>query len=549
MKKTTIVLFLISVFFLSFLPVKDTDFGWHYRCGHQFLTTGKLCLKNDFSYFLPHYQAYNPSFLYDIALAFVYNHLGFLGVSFLGAIIFTTAAFFIFQLLPGPFWLKMAAFYLIFWLSSSIFGLGLRSQIVSFLFFIITLSLLTRRSLDSPISHNPRPTSLLLPLIFLVWVNTHIGFFVGIVLLLFFLINQLIVTRRSSYIKNKTYQKIGYFSFLILASFFTTLLNPFGPQVYREIFRHFQAPLKTMIAEWVAPPVEQKVLVASLSIVAFIWQLAGIKERSALNERGHHQPPKSDGAKAQMPFWRDWGSVPRLWRGKGTRGGEKDGIELSPKALDNHLSLFKILLLLFFTLISLQARRHLPFFYTTLFYTILSSKLTPKFINYLDHDRVKDRLINQLALSLLISLTFVFAAINLPQTIAFHQSWENYCQKGLTAYPCQALAKTNLKNLSGHLYTAYEWGGFLIWQTPRLKVFSDGRMSAWKDEEGQYPYQVYLYIIQARPGWNEKLKKYKTDYLLIGNGTFLDLELQKNAAKYGWKETYRDDTATFYQKI
>jgi len=95
----------------------------------------------------------------------------------------------------------------------------------------------------------------------------------------------------------------------------------------------------------------------------------------------------------------------------------------------------------------------------------------------------------------------------------------------------------------------YEWGGFLIWQKPNIKVFVDGRMPAWKDENGKSPYQVFLEIIQTQPGWNEKLNKWKTNYLLIGNGSFLDLLLQKESKKYGWEEKYRDSIAVIYKNL
>ena len=72
-------------------------------------------------------------------------------------------------------------------------------------------------------------------------------------------------------------------------------------------------------------------------------------------------------------------------------------------------------------------------------------------------------------------------------------------------------------------------------------------MPAWKDENGNSPYQVFLEIIQTQPGWNKKLIKWKTDYLLINNGTFLDLLLQKESVKYNWQEVYRDDTAVIYK--
>jgi hypothetical protein len=536
-KKIIVILFLLSVFFISFLPVKDTDFGWHYRCGQQFLTTGKFCLKNEFSYFLPNYQAYNPSFLYDITLAAIYNHFGFVGIGLLGAVILTLCAFFIFQLFSGPTWLRIIAFYLIFWLSYSTFGLGIRSQTVSFLFFVITLFALTKKVENYfPVSNNKLQFSIFLPFLFLIWVNTHIGFFLGPVLLLFFFIEQIILT---AFRRPHKSGKLIFFLIILGLSLIVTFINPFGLNVYLEIFRHLQAPLNTMIAEWVAPPLWQKLLIITLSMITFIINV-------------------------------------------GVRLSDQNVVTEYYPVTTKKNNIFSIFLLLFFALITLQAQRNLPFFYTIFFYIILNLNFINKVIeNTLkeppkkqmaraeglltarnemstggreardriwENDHINRSTINQLALSLLASLAFVFAVINLPQTISFHQSWENYCNKGLIAYPCQALKKTNLKQLSGNLFTAYEWGGFLIWQTPKLKVFSDGRMSAWKDEKGQYPYQVYLYIIQARSGWNEILKKHKTDYLLIGNNTFLDLELQKKAAKYDWKETYRDDIAVFYRQ-
>jgi len=551
MNKITILVFLISVFFLSFLPVKDTDFGWHYRCGNQFLTTGKLCLKNEFSYFLPNYKAYNPSFLYDITLAFVYNHFGFLGVSFLGALISTLSAIFILKLFSCSTWLRIVVFYLIFWLSYSTFGLGLRSQMVSYLFFVITFFVLTKKSVENrnwlnrewrivienrkKKLENQFPISVLLPFLFLIWVNTHIGFFLGPILLGIFAVSNLSISflrkqessNSGSLIKleekpprldtinndktsevNQVYgqpsglslQLFGFVTFNFLAAF----LNPFGPKVYLEILRHFQAPLNTMIAEWVAPSFWQKVLIIISAMVGFVINV-GVDQRVD-PKRGRH---------IGLP-------------------------------LQNKSRLFNILLLLFFTLLALQARRNLPFFYTIFFYVFLQYS---KFSN----DRYQKW--NDLIISFLLSIFVIsFSLPSMPATIRFDISWNDYCQKSLITYPCQALEKTNLKQLSGNLYTAYEWGGFLIWQTPDLKVFTDGRMSAWKSEKepypgsGQYSYQVYLYIIQARKGWQEILKKYQTDYLLIGNGTFLDLELQKNAAKYGWKENYRDEVAVFYKK-
>jgi hypothetical protein len=134
--KIIIFLFLLSVFIISFLPVKDTDFGWHYRCGKEFLTKGKLCTKNDFSYFLPNYQSANPHLLYNILIAKIYDRFGFNGLSFLYGLMMALSGLIFIALSPSLLWIQIISFSLIFFLSYNVLGLGLRSQMVSYLFWL-----------------------------------------------------------------------------------------------------------------------------------------------------------------------------------------------------------------------------------------------------------------------------------------------------------------------------------------------------------------------------------------------------------------------------
>ena len=145
MKKITVILFLISVFFVGFFPVKDTDFGWHYQCGKEFLTSGSLCIKNNFSYFLPNYQTFYTGHLYDIILAFIFNHWGFLGVSFAGSIIFMITSF-VFIKLINNIELGFVTYFISFALSYSILRLGIRPQIITYLFLLILLKLLESKN-------------------------------------------------------------------------------------------------------------------------------------------------------------------------------------------------------------------------------------------------------------------------------------------------------------------------------------------------------------------------------------------------------------------
>ncbi|KKP36593.1 MAG: putative membrane protein [Candidatus Roizmanbacteria bacterium GW2011_GWA2_32_13] len=457
MKKIVVILFLISVLFISFLPVKDTDFGWHYRCGKEFLTAGVLCIKNNFSYFLPSYQSYYTGHLYDTILAFIYDHWGFLGISFVGSIIFTLTAL-VFIKLINSIKLSFVTYFISFILSYSILSLGFRPQIITYLFLLILLLLLK--------SKNKR-LFFLIPILFLFWVNLHIGFFIGLFVLIFFI-----------FYENKginRFQKL----FIIFISFLTTLINPFGLNVYREILNHLTSPLGQMIAEWVKPSFFHLFLITSFTIIGLI-------------------------------------------------------IIIKKKPIN----LFYLLLLIFFSFLSLSARRNLPLFYPIFFYITQDSFKSLKKLGWIQYEML---------ISIICSVIIFILIIYVPKTIEFDALWTEYCQKGQIVYPCQAIKK--FPQLTGNVFNTYEWGGFLIWQKPNNRVFVDGRMPAWRDENGKSPYQVFLEIIQTQPGWNEKLNRWKTNYILITNGTFLDLLLQKESIKYNWQEVYRDDIAVIYKNI
>jgi len=463
MKHITIVLFFLFVLFLSFSPAKDPDFGWHYRYGKTFIQNKIVVKNNSFSYFLPNYKSANPHLIYDVILAGIYDHFGFNGLSLLYSFLIGFCGLFFIYLLSGPLWFKMVAFYATYFLGFTVFSLGIRTQILTYAFFLITLFILKQAK------KNYRYLSLL-PFLFLFWVNTHIGFFVGLILFLFWIINSP---------KKKMPTIVGIF----LVSFLATLLNPFGIDVYKEILNHAFSPLGQMIAEWVAPSWQQTLIIIGSLIGIFLLEVKFKK-----------------------------------------------------------MSLFHFLLVFFFAIISLRARRNLPFFYTVLFYT--ASLYLTGTIN--QSKRTAESLKEVLPI-LVGSFGIFLAIINVPKTIDFNSSWKNYCNRGAVGYPCRAIR--NYPPLHGNVYATYEWGGFLIWQKPKIKVFVDGRMPAWKDKNGQSPYKVYLDILQTQPGWNEKLRKWKTDYLFISNGTFLDLLLQKKAKKYHWQEVYRDRRSVIYKNI
>ncbi|MBP9690893.1 hypothetical protein KBD81_02305 [Candidatus Woesebacteria bacterium] len=257
MQKVLITLLFIIVFFMNFLPVRDTDFGWHYRCGVDLLN-GQPCLSNTYSYFLPQYKAAYSTFLFDGLTAVTYNSFGFTGLSILHAIVLLLLALLYFKYTHMSV-VSVATLIIATFLSQSILNIGWRPQIVSVLFMFLTYLLLTK------ILKGHLKFLVILPVVTLVWVNTHMGFFTGLILVFFAIVDRFVravIYKDRSALKHSILLATTGIAMLVVSG-----LNPFGYQIYAEIRHHMTVQLNTMIAEWTAPAVLHIIIITTLLVV------------------------------------------------------------------------------------------------------------------------------------------------------------------------------------------------------------------------------------------------------------------------------------------
>lgn len=269
----------------------------------------------------------------------------------------------------------------------------------------------------------------------------------------------------------------------------TTFLNPFGFRIYEDAWRHFVVvKLETLIAEWVPPQPEMQQLIILSALGFFFYLLLGNRPRDK----------------------------------------------------------FLALLVPFFALAALKARRQVPFYFSISFYLFFLSSLTKQIAAFW----LKQKTIrNNLALLTTLAFLLLGTVANFQRTATVNASWENYCQEASDLdFPCPAIEKLKEQPNKGNLFNRYEWGGFLIWQLPEYKVFVDGRMPAWSTPSGKSPYTIYLETLQTQPGWQETLNEYKIDWILISPGTFMDLKIKPNPGEFGWEEFYRDSISVIYKR-
>jgi len=493
-------LLFLALFLFFLLPPIDPDLGWHLRCGQEIWQQKGFCSQNRFSVLLENYSWTNHHWLYQIVLFPVYKLAGFWGLSVLGSFIISLSLLIFYLAIKNSFLEKIIATILVILFSGGVFSLGVRSQLSGFLFFNFLLLIFSRIEKKFKLIW-------FFPLVMLVWANSHGSFVLGLILIGFFWLRQLIIFLFS--IKGWSRSDLADSRRLILftasaaSCFLITLANPFGFGVYQEAWRHLTGSidLSKLIAEWVPPGPWTWWLVLASGIWLFLYILI-----------------KAEGKNKIFSF-----------------------------------------LILPFIFLACKARRHTSFYFVLFFYFLLTITPAQNFLsNIVKNKRFK--------IFLAFSLILIFLAIGLvrlPKTASDNSSWENYCRASSLDYPYGAVEFLKAQPavvyegiaVKENIYNRYEWGGFLIWQLPEYKIFVDGRMPAWplfsnlSTSAPKSPYTVYLEVIQTQSGWQQTLEQYRIQWILISPGTFMDLLLAPEPGKFGWQEVFRDSVSVVYKKL
>lgn len=459
--------FIILIFIAFILPIRDTDFGWHYRCGLDWLQSRQFCFENRYSYFLPNYFWGYSTLIYDVLLALIFNNWGFVGVTLALGILMAS----LFYLLTAAYsksktvlfsYLVLIAF------GINVITIGFRPQILALICFLIMLIILNKT--DKTQGIESLFLNLVQALIIVVWVNLHPSFIIGLIIYSIFALIKLL---------KREYIYLAFLSLVFLAS----LISPLGFRVYVELLNHYVTDLSKLIAEWTAPTFWQRIaIIASVALITFLK----FKQSNKIYK----------------------------------------------------ITWFYFISLLLLAALSFSAKRHLPLYGLFLAVLLEETKLMSTLTAFL---RISLR-----TLEMSVLMVFGLAAIvNIQVLRNINNYHKYYTQQAIVKLPYQISSYSSL--LKGNLFTMYEWGGYFIWQLPKSKVFVDGRMPAWQTPSGKSPYTIYLEIIQAQPGWQKTLARYKTDAIVIFPGTFLDLELQKNS-ETSWRQVVRNQELVIYKK-
>jgi hypothetical protein len=375
------------------------------------------------------------------------------------------------------------------------FVLSVRPMLFSTIFLLIELHLLLNRKF-----------LFFLPLLFIVWTNTHADFLPGVVILVGITVYRIFFSKIWNSIKNKMplllvnsmdYLNIQDFSkteisliqitLVTIASFLATFLNPSGVDLWKTLAKEANPVSFKLISEMLP-------FLVALSDAQAFWYVLLIMFFSGLLLASVLLTIQ------RFPLW---------------------------------LSVLSLALFL----ISIRSKYFLRLFtiFSIIQCSVFWTALLEKFISIQKYRYQKAlKYVTTCAGVFSLAMVFVFFAQNIYAATDVEKWSEKY------KYPYKIVQIVKEKRPNGNMFNTYDWGGYLIFQMPEYKTFADGRMASW-NENGKYILEEYSEIY-SDPEKNKELLK---QTLQKNNVGFVVDKKDSVFSKYiletgEWNEVYSD---------
>ena len=509
-----LLLILIGTTFLFETPY-DPDFGWHYKYGEYFFQNGKLLKENIFSYTYPDYEWVSSYWIPQILIYISYHFLGNTVPAFLASLIFSVILFLLLKNYSDDLFSISFVFLLIIFSLKS-FVITVRPLYFSTLFLLLLMSILLKKNNNKNY----------IPLIFLIWANTHADFLLGLFVLgVYCTDNFLKITSAPSpnfkkitspfknrvylttyfnslkkyfgeLIKNKNTSSILVNNFWILAaSIVATLINPYGFKLWAVLIKELNQPFRSFVREWL-PPQNINFLSSISNIFISMGLIFSILPYKNTNEEHRWN-------RFIIIFFYILGI-------KSVYFSRISIISASFLVLKNIEMIKKDV-----SPIIKNKLKNIPSFTPTVFLLFLSGFTTNVFVNNF------------------------FLSLNLKE-------WS--VKKN---YPYEAVSYIKSNPIEGNMLNDYSWGGYLIWQLPEYKTFIDGRMTAWRDDK-KYLMEDYQKIFgdtdKNKALLDEYVESYDIGWILSRPDSNVIKFLKENRSNE-WEIVFEDGVSTILRKM
>lgn len=409
--------FFAGIFFFGLLAMTarnatDPDLWWHLRTGQWIVETGHIPHADPFSFTRGGSPWVSHEWLSEVVFYRIFQHGGAGTLIVFSAFVTTIGFLLLYLRCPGkPHWAAAAT---VLGACASAPSWGVRPQMFTFTLASLLLWLVERAE--------NRPRLLFwIPPLFLLWLNLHAGFALGLALLFLYGVGLTLEAVNGA----TTWQQVRPTILRVALTALTCLalvpLNPSGTQLYRYPLDTLRSPgMRSFIVEWFSPDFHRSLYTPFLLLVLLLLATLGVS-RSSIKGR--------------------------------------------------------VLVPMLFTLFAaLDAVRHIPLFVLFAIPVIAAAFPLSSTFAALSTPHSPSRFrafFNAAALALLM----VFALWRWG-TLARNQD-----AREAELFPQKAVAFLRNGHQPERLFIYYDWGGYAIWElSPKYRVFADGRADLYGDD-------------------------------------------------------------------
>ena len=475
--------------------LSDGDTGWHVRTGEWMLQSGGVPVKDIFSFTKPGEPWFAWEWGWDLAFGWLHQHGGMAAVLLASLLVLCTTFALLYRLVRRNCPNVLVAFGVtVLAIAGSAMHWLARPHLFTLLFVVLFLSILER-------ARGGRTRLLLwLPALMVLWTNLHGGFFVGVFLvgcyaageLALWLVEKDRVAAGAALTRSKPYVAT------VAACAAATLVNPYFYRLHLHIWNFLNTPaLFQHIIEFKPPDFQSPLAfwfepMVLLGALAIAWSVSQRHFAHAL--------------------------LVAVWV---------------------HLALLSVRNLPIYLIVAAPAvAGMLHAALTRLAGASLAGWLSTRvrrFLEFSDEFAVTDR-----AGRVYLTSVLVFAAVSagfyLPAPPPKFRA--EYDPK---RYPAKAVELLRGPEFARSIFTPDDWGDYLVYRLhPQTKVFVDGR----SDFYGAQFNGKYMDLINAKHGWEDTLRKYGVDTVLMPVDAPLTGVLKECSR---WRPIYDDGVAMVFR--
>jgi hypothetical protein len=498
------------IFFTTFKITGDDDVFWHMATGRYVLETKSVPDKDIFGFVSEGTKWMPFEWGWDVITYTVYSISGFTGLSILRTLLIL-AVFWIFLLILRKFSVSdtVSIIFFIILAFAIIDRLSPRPHLMTYMFFSLVLYIIVSYRYSDRKNYK---ILFFLPLIFLIWANTHMGIIAGIFIISVYIFCEVVIyffpARFSSKEipalgKKELYRLIAIYAVSVLVMF----INPNGVATYIYAYEHTKMKMLVTVNEWMSP-FGDNYSGNFVTVIYKIFLFSGIL----------------------ILFY--------SYRKK---------------------DLFPAVLFLFFAPYSVRAMRFtvdyvlILFVFLVVTYNYFLTKIKNlKFILFVE---------KKPHLKIILICLFLFLSYLVSDSSLYLKHMNYYRVTGIgingefiPVQMFQFIKENNIQEIGEKPYNHFGTGGFFIWNFPGKKNFIDSRNLS---DEIFYKYDT---LMRKFPGFEKKFNDYGFDYVIYLDPDFTHWEPARlERMKEGliisyltksedWKLIWWDDKSFLYVK-